>query len=243
MGYTFLERLDAKVPLNASIVPDQGGNLCWTMQAMTVKAGQRLYTNLGNSSMGFAGPCTIGTAVASRVTGRPVVCIDGDGGYLMNLQELKTIVDYKLPVKTFILNNIGYGIIRQFQDAYFESRHAATCFTPTDFVGVARSFGMHAIRINNLSEVEAALDEVFAHAGPVLVDVAIAESQKIVPKLEFGNALEHMTPFLPLAEVKEEMIVEMAQRREPKGWVNADSLKKPETTVSSSMNSQRFNGD
>ena len=93
--YTFLERLDEKIPLDASIVPDQGGNLCWSMQTLTVKGEQRLYTNLGNSSMGFAGPCTIGTAVAARETGRPVVCIDGDGGYLMNIRT----ISHQHPVK------------------------------------------------------------------------------------------------------------------------------------------------
>ena len=160
----------------------------------------------------------------------------------MNIQELKTIVDYNLPIKTILLNNIGYGIIRQFQDAYFDSRHAATVFAPTDFVGVAQAFGMHAVRINNLSEVDAALDEVFAHPGPVLVDVAIVEAQKIVPKLEFGNALEHMTPFIPLEELRGEMITEMAERRQPNGWVNADTTK-VHNDAAPTKKAGGFNGD
>ena len=219
--YSFLERLSEKIPDKATVVPDQGGNLCWSMQTLKVKKDSRLYTNLGNSSMGFAFPCCIGSAVGASETKNPIVCIDGDGGFQMNIQELKTAVDYNLPIKTFILNNSGYGIIKQFQDAYFDKRYIVTNFTPVDFVSIAKGYGMHALRLTSDSDIDDVLGKVFAHPGPVLVDVAIQQCQKIFPKLEFGNALEHMTPFIPLDELKKTMIVGTTPRQEPKGWVQA----------------------
>jgi len=219
--YAFMEQLDRKIPSGASVVPDQGGNLCWSMQALTVKKDWRLYTNLGNSSMGFAFPCCIGSAVGARNSSRTIVCIDGDGGFQMNTQELKTAVDYNLPIKTFILNNSGYGIIKQFQDAYFDKRYIVTNFERVNFVNIAKAYGMHAVQLDAHSDIDKILDEVFTHAGPVLVDVNIQQYQKIFPKLEFGNALEHMTPFIPMEELVKTMIVDISTRREPKGWVQA----------------------
>lgn len=216
--YSFLEKLDEKIPANSTVIPDQGGNLCWSMQTLKVKDNWRLYTNLGNSSMGFAFPCCIGSALGSENT---VVCIDGDGGFQMNIQELKTAVDYNLPIKTFILNNSGYGIIKQFQDAYFDKRYIVTNFPPVDFVAIANGYGMRAVRITSESDIDKALEETFQHPGPVLVDVSIQQYQKIFPKLEFGNALEHMTPFIPAGELNHIMINDTAPRQEPKGWVQA----------------------
>mgnify|MGYP001388297386 CR=1 FL=1 len=80
---------------------------------------------------------------------------------------------------------------------------------------------MHAIRISEMNNIEATLEDVFEYDGPVVVDVIIQESQKIYPKLEFGNALEHMTPFIPIQELEKIMISEVATRLEPKGWVHA----------------------
>ena len=215
-AYLFLERLDAKLPVNTTVVPDTGAALCWTMQSLKVKSGMRVYANLGNSSMGFAFPCCLGSAFGSK---NPVVCISGDGGFQLNIQELKTAVDYNLPVKIFVLNNSGYGIITQFQDSYFEQRYYATRFTPIDFVSIAKGYGMSAIRISELTDIDIVLEKVFAYEGPILVDVCIQATQKIYPKLEFGNSLEHMTPFIPLHELENIMITEVATRIEPKGWV------------------------
>ncbi len=88
--YSFLEKLNERLPDDSTIVPDQGGNLCWSMQTLKVRKEQRLYTNLGSSSMGFAFPCCICSALGAEEPKRPIICIDGDGGFIMNTQELKT---------------------------------------------------------------------------------------------------------------------------------------------------------
>lgn len=204
--YTFLDSLT--LPDNTTIIPDTGGNVAWAMQSIKIKGNQRIYTNLGNSSMGFSLPCSIGSSLSDP--NRTIVCIIGDGGLQMNIQELKTVVDYKLPIKILVINNNGYGIIKQYQDAYFESNYVGTEFTNIDFCSIARAYGMKAIQITDAEEL---LESVFTDPGPVLVDILIDPKQQIYPKLEFGNSLEHMYPFVELD------FVSQYERLERKGWV------------------------
>lgn len=183
--YPFLSGL--KLPDECIIVPDQGGNMVWTMQSLRLNGNQKLFTNLGNSSMGWALPAAIGAAIGTD--GRvPIVCIEGDGGIQMNIQELRTLAHYNLPVIVVVLNNQGYGIIRQFQDSYFGSRYIATNANDVagiDFLKIAEAYGLTAERT----------DRITFSPRPMLYDVPIDADQKIFPKLEFGNALENMTPY------------------------------------------------
>jgi len=205
--YPFLTNL--KLPSECIIIPDQGGNLIWTMQSLRLTEGQRLFTNLGNSSMGWALPAAIGAAIGTN--GRvPIVCIEGDGGIQMNIQELRTLAKLNLPVTVVVLNNEGYGIIRQFQDSYFGSRHIATSrdevVSGIDFVKVAEAYGLQGRRT---------LDVDFT-AAPVLYDAPIDMTQRIFPKLEFGNALENMTPYR--TDLHRYMIVPPAEPNLATGW-------------------------
>ena len=222
-SYKFLEALDAYIPNNSIIIPDQGGNLVWSMQSLRVKKGQRMFSNFGNSSMGYALPASIGASISSN---RPVICIDGDGGFQMNIQELQTIVNYNLPVKIFILNNRSYGIIKQFQDAYFDSRYIATQgkdYSAPEFVKIAEAYGIPACFIDEGSSLEESLSYVFRQDGPVLCEVMIDINQKLTPKLEFGNPLEDMSPYMTDRELDNNMIVDMIERRDnSKGWVTLE---------------------
>ena len=202
--YTFLDGIT--FPDNATIIPDTGGNIVWTMQTLKLKEGQRLYTNLGNSSMGFSLPCSIGAAISDP--SRTIICIIGDGGLQMNIQELKTVVDYKLPIKILVINNSGYGIIKQFQDLYFDSNYIGTEFKPVDFCSIASAYGMKSIRVGKEFD-----SNILLEPGPILVDVIIDPNQKIYPKLEFGNSLEHMYPFVDLDFISKN------ERHVREGWV------------------------
>ena len=210
--YEFLESLHSKLPDRCIIMPDQGGNLIWTLQSLRLKEGQRLFTNLGNSSMGWSLPAAIGASIGAGDE-VPIICIEGDGGIQMNIQELSTLAKLKLPVTVIVLNNKGYGIIRQFQDSYFGSRHTATSTADLfggpaglDFVKVANAYGVAAHATNDIS--------ISSHS-PVLFDVQIDTNQRIFPKLEFGNALENMTPYR--IELHNHMIVPPVQPRRG-GW-------------------------
>lgn len=191
--YDYLDEFFKDLPDDCIVIPDQGGNLVWTMQSAKLKEGQKLFTNFGNSSMGFALPCAIGAAIGS---GKKVYCIDGDGGFQMNIQELLTVKKYDLPVEIIILNNSGYGIIKQFQDSYFDSKYIATSKNDVfgdevDFVKIAEAYGVKTLR-----------------------DIPIPETQKIYPKLEFGNSLENMTPYI---DFEKDMIVPVPPKKKL-GW-------------------------
>lgn len=191
--YSFLENLI--LPEECIVIPDTGGNLVWTIQSLKLKEKQRLFTNLGNSSMGFSLPCSIGAAIGNP--GVPIVSINGDGGIQMNIQELETVRHLNLPITVIVINNNGHGIIRQFQDSYFSSRYIGS--SSQDVYGtedginlsaVARAYGIKSHRITALEPVE------FTSA-PQFYDVEIDPKQKVYPKMEFGTTLENMAPKRP----------------------------------------------
>ena len=229
-SYVFIKALSEKLPPNSIIIPDQGGNLTWTIQGFKVKSGHRLFSAFGNSPMGYAMPASIGAAFADPTAN--IICIDGDGGFQMNIQDLQTIRHYNLPIKMFILNNNSYGIIKQFQEVYFEGRYEATVketgYTAPDFVKVAQAYGIVAETIRDHSGIDQKLDRVLAFEGPIICDVRLDESQKLVPKLVaiktadgkyISKPIEDMIPLLPRDEFKENMIVKPLEEN--------DGTKKP----------------
>ena len=218
-SYEFLEHLNTQLPEDSIILPDEGGHLVWSMQSLKAKPKQRIFSNFGNSSMGWGLPAAIGAAIDTNKT---VVCIDGDGGFQMNIQELQTIKHYNLPVKIFIMNNSCYGIIKQFQDAYFDSRYTATeshDYSVPDFIKIAEAYGIKAVEANkdNYKDI---IDLAINEKGSILVNVVIDKEQKLTPKLEFGNPLEDMSPYLTDEQIQNNMIVNMIPRRDnTQGWV------------------------
>ncbi|MBN2198082.1 thiamine pyrophosphate-binding protein [Candidatus Wolfebacteria bacterium] len=208
--YAFLKILSDEVGSKENIIFDEGGNLIWAMQSWEVKDGQRIISTFGNSPMGYALPASIGASMVQNK--KPIICIDGDGGFQLNIQELQTVFYYQLPIKIFILNNKSMGIIKQFQDQYFGSRYFATSlnggYSSPDFVKVARAYGIKAVAIKTFDEIKDKIKEVLNYDGPILCDVWIDKDQKIKPKIEFGRPLEDMSPYLERKEFLENMIIE-----------------------------------
>ena len=219
-SYEFLEYLNLYLPEDSVILPDEGGHLVWAMQSLKTKPHQRIFSNFGNSSMGWGLPAAIGAAIG---TDKTIICIDGDGGFQMNIQELQTIKHYNLPVKIFIMNNNCYGIIKQFQDSYFNSRYIATenpDYNAPDFVKIAEAYGIKAIEANK-NNYKDIINLALNETGSILVNVIIDKDQKLIPKLEFGNPLEDMFPYLNNEQIKNNMIIDMIPRRDnTQGWVN-----------------------
>lgn len=205
--YVFIKTLSEELDDNAIVVTDEGANLTWTMQAFAVKKNQRLFSTYGNSPMGYSFPAAIGTSIALK--NREIICIDGDGGFQINIQELQTLAYHKLPVKIFILNNRGYGIIKQFQELYLESRYEATGkgYSCPDFTKIAKAHGIKTISIKNHSEMKRKIKQVLKYKGPLLCDVSIHPLQKLIPKLEFGKPIEDLSPLLPRREFSQNMII------------------------------------
>jgi len=212
--YAFMDALSDESGEGDIIITDAGGNLTWTMQGWKVKEGQRLFSAFGNSPMAYSLPASIGASIASN--NGPVTCIIGDGGLKMNINELETIVRHNLPIKTFLMNNHEYGIIKQFQDILFESRYKATCLEgglgDPDLLAVGRAYGMQTNQINNHEEMSQKIREVLNSDGPVLCSVELKHGEKIVPKLEFGNPIEDPSPLLDREEFEENMIVPPVKR-------------------------------
>ena len=169
-SYDLMKELGTLVNERDIVVTDMGTSFTCTMQALR-NHGNRLFTSSGLCSMGFGLPGAIGAWSADRT--RRVICIAGDGGFQMNLQELQTVVQYKIPLKIIILNNNGYLAISLMQDNLFKNRFGADVSSP-DFNAVAHAYG-----IQTVENVPACL----AHDGASLVNVTMVRNQLLIPRV------------------------------------------------------------
>lgn len=182
----------------AIVVSDCGANLCWVYQSYQAD-NSFLFTAGGNSPMGYSLPAAIGAQLANPK--KDVYCFIGDGGIQMNIQELQTIVHYKLPIKIFIQNNFGYGIIKQFQDAYFGGRHFATGegYSFPDFEKIATAYGISYTSVRSEEE----LQEVEIPEGACIVDLILPSEALITPKTEMNRFIHDQYPYIQDGSVDE----------------------------------------
>lgn len=216
--YVFIKELSRQLTASSIIACDIGAHTAWTMQAFEVKNGQRLFSALGFGPMGYGLPGSIGASFAS--TNKNIICITGDGGMQLNIQELQTIAYHKLPVKIFILNNKSYGIIKQFQEIYFEGRFEGSSkkggYSTPDFVKVAKAYKINTLTIKTQKMLRMQIQKALKSKGPIVIDVMLDENQKIIPKLEairspegkyISRPIEDQIPYLPRDEFLENMII------------------------------------
>lgn len=207
--YVFIRTLSETLDNKAIVVTDCGANLTWTIQAFHVKQGQRLFSAMGNSPMGYSMAAAMGASIA--LGKRPIICIIGDGGLQINIQELQTIMRYRIPLKVFILNNHSYGIIKQFQDLYFGGKYEATIpktgYSVPDFVKIIKAYGLACTSIKTHKEMPGVLRWVLRRRGPVFCDVVVPDGAQLIPKLEFGKPIEDLSPLLPREELMRNMII------------------------------------
>ena len=150
--YYFIDELYKTLKEDDVIITGNGSACVITFQAAKLKEQQRLYTNSGSASMGYDLPAAIGASIA--LGGKRVICIAGDGSIMMNIQELSTVIGYRLPIKIIILNNNGYLSIRQTQEAYFPDNLIGIdqnngVFLP-DFVKLGNAIGIPSTRVNSI---------------------------------------------------------------------------------------------
>ena len=209
--YVFIDTLSKKLSSKETIIADDGGHLTWTLQAFKIKQGQNLFSAFGNSPMGYSLPASIGASIAKNNS--RIICIDGDGSIQINLQELHTIDKLKLPIKIFVLNNNGYGIIKQFQELYLEGRFEASGkgVTNPNFEKISKAFNINYNIIKNHKQLDK-LDRIIKSKNPELIEVMLRSNQKIIPKLQFGNPIEDMSPLLPRKEFFENMDIRTIRR-------------------------------
>jgi len=199
----FIHQLSKASPLAAAYVVDVGQHQMWAAQSIEPGEHQRFLTSGGMGSMGFSLPAAVGAATA--VPGRPVVVIAGDGGFQCNIQELETIVRNKLPLKMVVINNHCHGMVRQFQESYFDKRYASTLwgYSAPDFTKVATAYGIPARTIRSEAEIPDALKWFWADpAQPCLLDVVVDTYTNAYPKIAFGHPITEMEPFATPLEME-----------------------------------------
>ena len=196
----FMHLLSQNSKLATAFVVDVGQHQMWAAQSVEVEASQRFLTSGGMGAMGFALPAAIGVAFACP--GRPVVCLAGDGGFQMNIQELQTVVHHGLPIKIVVINNRSLGLVRQFQQDYFDGRYQSTVvgYSAPDFAAVARSYGIEASTVTQFAEVRSGIAELWRQPDkPFLLQVMLDPGTNVHPKMAFGRPVTDMEPSVDLA--------------------------------------------
>ena len=175
----------------AIIATDVGQHQMWTAQFFGFTRPRTFLTSGGLGTMGFGLPAAMGAQVA--FPDKQVIAICGDGGFQMNMQELATLVQNRLPVKICILNNNFLGMVRQWQELFFEKRYSHTVLDlPIDFTMLAEAFGAKGFQATKPEEVEETIKEAFKTSGPVIMEFKIAREEKVLPMVPAGASLNEM---------------------------------------------------
>lgn len=205
--YVFMDELSSFTKPGDIIITDAGGTLTWTMQSYKIRTPQSLFSAFNHSPMGYSLPASIGAQFAAP--DRQIVCITGDGGMNMNIQELETVLFNKLPIKIFVIDNNEYGIIKQTQDTWMGSHYVGSDETSglgfPDLIAIAKAYGYVTMEIKNHSELSKKICAVLEHQGSVFCDVRIRQGEQLLPKLVFGRPLEDLAPLLERDELQKNL--------------------------------------
>ncbi|MDC9587905.1 acetolactate synthase 2 catalytic subunit [Xenorhabdus sp. XENO-10] len=186
-----LKQVSDRTSPSTVITTDVGQHQMWAAQHMTFSQPENFITSSGLGTMGFGIPAAIGAQMA-----RPedmVICISGDGSFMMNVQELGTIKRKQLPVKLILLDNQRLGMVRQWQELFFDKRYSETILTDNpDFLTLAQAFGIPGQRITDKAQVNEALDALFNSEGAYLLHVSIDELENVWPLVPPGASNETM---------------------------------------------------
>ena len=176
---------------DAIVATDVGQHQMWTAQFFGFREPRTLLSSGGLGTMGFGLPAAMGAQAA--FPNRQVIAVCGDGGFQMNLQEMATLVQNRLPVKIVILNNNFLGMVRQWQELFFDKRYSQTCMElPIDFIKLAEAFGAKGFQATKPDEVEATIKKAFDTPGPVIMEFKVAREEKVLPMVPAGASLNEM---------------------------------------------------
>ncbi len=202
-----LKQLSEVTEGGALIVTGVGQHQMWAAQHCTYSEPNSLITSGGLGAMGFEVPAAIGAKVGRPE--KPVWSIAGDGGFQMTMCDLATAVENNIAVKFAIMNNGYLGMVRQWQDFFYEKTYTATAYTHNpDFVKLAEAFGIPGIRVTDKIQVRAAIEWAMAESGPVVIDFMVEPEENVYPMIPAGESL---------AELIEEPILEPSPMAQPEG--------------------------
>ena len=185
-----IENLGDMTDHDAIVVTGVGQHQMWAAQHYGWRRPRQIITSGGLGTMGFGVPAAIGAAIGNP--GRTVVDIDGDGSFCMTMVEVLTAVRYNVPAKFIVLNNGFLGMVRQWQELFYDRRYSSVHTDSPDFAQVAEAFGARGIKVTGRSELADALNETLTHDGPVVLDVHVAAEENVYPMVAAGKALHEM---------------------------------------------------
>ena len=175
---------------STAVVADVGQNQMASARYFSFQPGDSIITSGGLGTMGFALPASIGAAYTKKF--QNVVCIMGDGGFQMTIEELGTIMQYKLPVKIVLLNNNYLGMIRQLQDLYYNSHYYFGEMQNPDFVKIVEAYGIKAEKVDSLEALEPAVKRMMDYNGAYFLEVRVEKQENIYPVIPSGKAVDEM---------------------------------------------------
>jgi acetolactate synthase-1/2/3 large subunit len=215
--YVLIDVISDELSGNDLLIPGSSGACSErTMQAIRVKEGLRIFNSQGLGPMGFGLPAAIGGCIASGK--RRTVCIDGDGGFVMNIQELETVRRLDLPIKFFVLNNGGYGSIQMTQKNYFGGNYVASTsssgLTLPDVAAVSKAFGIPAAKIADHTRIREQVHQILETEGPVVCDVIVSPEQVTAPRVSSRQLKDGSMVSMPMEDMwpplaREELSVNM----------------------------------
>ncbi|MGO0059991.1 biosynthetic-type acetolactate synthase large subunit [Brevibacillus fluminis] len=175
----------------AIVTTDVGQHQMWVGQFYKFKNPRSLISSGGLGTMGFGFPAAVGAQFAHP--NRTVVSVSGDGGFQMTNQELAIVAQYKLPIKIVIINNQCLGMVRQWQEIFYENRYSEIDLTCSpDFVKLAEAYGVRGMRASTPEEAKKVWEEALAYNGPVVIDFRVANGENVLPMVATGDTLDQM---------------------------------------------------
>jgi len=185
-----IEELHGITKGDCIIATDVGQHQMWVAQMFPFENPRSWLTSGGLGTMGYGLPAGIGAKFAAP--DKRVVVISGDGSIQMNIQELGTAVQYDVDVKVIILNNYFLGMVRQWQEKFYQERYSYSAMSVPNFVKLADAYGAHGFRIDKAKDLAQTMKEAFATPGPVLIDIAIPKDEAVMPMIPPGGSMSEM---------------------------------------------------
>lgn len=222
-SYRFIDKMSDCLSDDHIVVTDMGTALLSGHQTVKLRDNQTMFTSLGLGEMGYGLPGALGAALACP--DRPVLCLNCDGGMMMNLQELHTIVYNELPVKVIIFNNDGYLMIKHTQKMLFKGNYVSvnkkTGIGLPDFSKVMPAFGYKYFELRSWEDFDGTMKGFLSSPGAAVLEVFMDPEQDFVPKVRgvlkedltiLAPPIEEMSPLLPMQEVKDNMLVALSEK-------------------------------
>ncbi len=208
----FMHKLGQILSEDTVICLDIGQNQIWASQSLKLKNNQRLINAGGMGPMGYSLPAAIGAYFAN--SNCKIVSISGDGGIQMNIQELQTIVREKMPIKIIIINNKALGMIRHFQEMYFESKYYGTIegYSTPDFIKISEAYGIESCKISDESQINE-LGQKLNDDKSYIIEVELKNKTYVIPKLAMGRPIEDQEPLLDREEFENNMIIDVYRKK------------------------------